>query len=75
MGNRSLLLERRKAGAGESGMMSISGFETISGSTSDSVVVSAVCINAKRMLPTLIADEKHPPAVFGNTQGMILHAG
>jgi hypothetical protein len=36
MGNRSLLLERRKLGAGASGIISINGFETISGRISDS---------------------------------------
>jgi len=36
MGKSSLLLERREDGAGLTGMISISGFETISGCISDS---------------------------------------
>jgi hypothetical protein len=53
----------------------INGLETTSGCISDSATGQTTIGRFLLRLPTLIAYQKHPAAMFGDTQSVVLHAG
>jgi hypothetical protein len=74
-GKSNLLLERKDSGAGTSGMILMSRFETMSGCISDSTHPQQLYFFRLISVHTLIADQKHPRTMFCDAQRVVLHAG